>query len=208
MTRFFISDTHFFHLNILKYANRPFNDINHMNEVLVNNWNSVVSAEDTVYHLGDFALGDKSRWDSVTSRLLGRKVLITGNHDAVFMGNKENYRDKYRHLYESFDEVHHNKRGVWLDDGTIVDLSHYPYDGDSHDGDRYTDYRLEDRGRVLIHGHTHREYHGTDQNERYRMATSRSKRGSIQVHVGVDNHHYRPVTEDEVIDMINLVRGK
>ena len=29
-----------------------------MNEILIHNWNSVVDPQDTVYHLGDFGLGD------------------------------------------------------------------------------------------------------------------------------------------------------
>ena len=49
----FTSDVHFFfHKNIIKYSNRPFNDVNHMNDSLINNWNSVVGENDTVYSLG------------------------------------------------------------------------------------------------------------------------------------------------------------
>lgn len=196
--RHFVSDTHFGHLNIIKYSNRPFKDVSHMNEVLIGNWNEVVAPNDTVYHLGDVALGDKSLWESVFSRLNGYKVLVVGNHDAVFLGNKEPYREKYLHLYEAFDEIYDNLSGFWLDDGTIVNLSHFPYDGDSHGKDRYSEHRIIDRGRVLIHGHTHAEYdkHGVG------ARVSRSKRGSLQIHVGCDAWDYAPVSEDKVIELI------
>lgn len=38
---FFTSDTHFGHANIINLCNRPFKDVNHMNDMLVENWNSV-----------------------------------------------------------------------------------------------------------------------------------------------------------------------
>lgn len=48
-----------------------------MDERLLDNWNSVVSSKDIVYHLGDVYFG---RTD-VLEKLNGRKRLIMGNHD-------------------------------------------------------------------------------------------------------------------------------
>ena len=55
-TTFFTADTHFGHANIIKYTNRPFDSPNHMDDILIANWNAVVGPDDEVYHLGDFAL--------------------------------------------------------------------------------------------------------------------------------------------------------
>lgn len=35
---FFTSDTHFNHANIIRFCNRPFKDVNQMNEVLIENY--------------------------------------------------------------------------------------------------------------------------------------------------------------------------
>lgn len=72
-----ISDTHFGHTNILEYANRPFQNVDDMNEYMVERWNSVVKEGDKVYHLGDVYFKDAS----MLSQLNGKKRLILGNHD-------------------------------------------------------------------------------------------------------------------------------
>lgn len=54
---FFTSDTHFFHANIIKYANRPFGSVEEMNEELIRCWNETVPEDGVVYHLGNFSFG-------------------------------------------------------------------------------------------------------------------------------------------------------
>lgn len=73
---FFIADTHFGHENIIQYCGRPFENATEMDEVIIRNWNRVVTKEDTVYHLGDFALARKDR---VVEYF--RIILVMGNHD-------------------------------------------------------------------------------------------------------------------------------
>ena len=82
---FVTSDSHFGHRNIVQKFDppRPFNDEHHMNEMLVQNWNSVVKPGDKVYHLGDVFFGDKENFARLWPRLNGKKRLIVGNHDDV-----------------------------------------------------------------------------------------------------------------------------
>ncbi|NTF31798.1 hypothetical protein [Rhizobium skierniewicense] len=82
--KFYISDTHFLHTNIIAMQPRPFSSIDEHDEHLIRAWNSVVGLDDIVYHLGDFAFSllekaDRIRW--IFSRLSGRKYLMYGNHD-------------------------------------------------------------------------------------------------------------------------------
>ena len=90
---FVTADTHFNHINILKYCNRPFETIEEMNETIIKNWNETVSNNDLVYHLGDFMMGLSIRnheasfvkFKELVSRLRGKIRLITGNHDKALI---------------------------------------------------------------------------------------------------------------------------
>lgn len=78
---FVTSDHHFFHRNIIDYENRPFPNITTMNDVMIHRWNSIISDDDIVVHLGDFALTNFDNTKEVFDKLNGRKYLIMGNHD-------------------------------------------------------------------------------------------------------------------------------
>lgn len=100
---FFTSDCHFNHAKIILYSNRkPFyregvdnlkdthtwvsdevakDCCNKMDNGIIDNWNSVVSKDDTVYHLGDFCFTGNNVARDYEKRLNGRVVHINGNHD-------------------------------------------------------------------------------------------------------------------------------
>lgn len=79
---FFIADTHFGGENIRRYENRPFKTAEEMDRALIENWNRVVAAEDTVYVLGDFSdYEDEEKDREILKRLNGTKILVMGNHD-------------------------------------------------------------------------------------------------------------------------------
>ena len=112
---FYVADTHFGHANVIRYDNRPFKNIEEMDETLINNWNNVVKKEDIVYILGDFCWKKENEWIDILDRLNGKKVLIRGNHDLKQMSSK--LKNKFEDI-KDYKEIY--------DNGTKVILSHYP----------------------------------------------------------------------------------
>jgi calcineurin-like phosphoesterase family protein len=82
---YFIADEHYGHRNIIKYCNRPFDDVNHMNETLIANFNMKVPPNGLTYHIGDIFWNSVSPEDAdrILGRLNGRHILIWGNHDET-----------------------------------------------------------------------------------------------------------------------------
>ena len=88
---FFCADNHFSHSNIIKYCLRPFATVDEMDEVLIQNWNSVVKQGDIVYFLGDFAFRNVEKALAIRKRLRGNIFFIEGNHDAAARKIKETF---------------------------------------------------------------------------------------------------------------------
>lgn len=78
---YIISDTHFSHANIIKYCDRPYNNISEMNQDIIDKWNSTVSPDDIVFHLGDVGFGLVEQLKPLVESLNGHKILLRGNHD-------------------------------------------------------------------------------------------------------------------------------
>lgn len=112
---FYISDLHFDHKNVIKFDSRPFFTLEEMNKTLINNWNSVVAKDDTVYILGDFCWSKEDRWIEIMKQLNGNKQLIKGNHCLKKMSPK---------LRAMFQDVKDYKEIT--DSGKHVCMSHFP----------------------------------------------------------------------------------
>lgn len=184
--RFFTADLHFGHENIIRYCDRPFSSVTEMNEGLVANWNAVVGDSDEVWVLGDVAMGPIDASLEHVTRLNGRKVLLTGNHDRCWAGNDrdtDEWLERYRSVgFSSIDQGTVSTRIA----GHEVLAGHFPYEGDSHDEDRFTRWRPHDDGRWLLHGHVHTKWKVHDR----------------QINVGVDVWDYAPVTESVLAEII------
>lgn len=83
MKYFFTSDTHYCHAGIIDHCKRPFKNVEHMNEILIRNFNSRVTSDDIVFFLGDFCFKSSGEFNAKTflNRLNGNFIFILGNHD-------------------------------------------------------------------------------------------------------------------------------
>jgi calcineurin-like phosphoesterase family protein len=79
---FFTADTHFGHMQALFAFNRQFDGLYAMNEVMINNWNSIVEPDRIVYHIGDFGFWNVQDLTKIFMALNGHKILIVGNNDC------------------------------------------------------------------------------------------------------------------------------
>lgn len=175
---FFTSDTHFGHSNIIKYCQRPFNSAEHMDEVLINNWNEVVSPQDIVFHLGDFCFGSDKEWIKILQRLNGTKYLILGNHDLKKIANSNQIKDY-------FADINMQMRVV-VDKQKML-LNHYPFL--CFEGGYQNVWQL--------FGHVHSSKHSTGLDKERLVHLF-----PTQYDVGVDNNNYRPVSFSQVSQII------
>jgi|TARA_B100000963_G_scaffold148538_1_gene129562 calcineurin-like phosphoesterase family protein len=67
--------------SIKKYK-REFEHVDEMTDALINNWNTVVTKDDTVFHLGNFAHDPKTAQDAML-RLNGKIMFCLGEHDEA-----------------------------------------------------------------------------------------------------------------------------
>ena len=140
--KFFTSDTHFFHANILKFTDdagnriRPFDGVEEMHEYMIEKWNSVVGDNDYVYHLGDVTFRYDGGFNNLMTRLKGKKRLIVGNHDKIWNPALQLHFEKVD-IWKGFSNKGDEGRGGFT-------ASHFKL-------------RLETLrdGTCNVHGHTH-----------------------------------------------------
>lgn len=79
---FFTEDEHYGHTNIIRFCDRPFENVQEMDTKLIRRHNEVVEVEDTVVHAGDFAWCKREKEaQAYVKQLNGRHVFIRGSHD-------------------------------------------------------------------------------------------------------------------------------
>lgn len=189
MTVWFTSDPHWGHRFVASL--RGFEQTADHDIALLENFHSMVKEGDVTWWLGDLAMNAPDYALSQIATIPGRHHLITGNHDKVASIFRDAHRWQRQYL-EVFDSVQAFARRRIA--GQEVLLSHYPYLTDAGEGGadhtftpRYTQYRLPDEGRWLLHGHTHNKdqrVHGK------------------QIHVGLDAWDMRPVNLDQIQDIV------
>ncbi len=175
MAVFFTSDTHFGHKAVIDYCSRPYRtadgqlDVVAMNRELTLRWNARVGPRDTVYHLGDFAMGPRKDLAGYRKKLNGRIILIRGNHD----------RSATAMLEAGFDEVH-NSLIYSVADFDVL-LAHKP--DLSQNEAMAAGLGVTIRCKYMLCGHVHDAW---------------ARQGNI-INVGVDVRQYEPKTLEELL---------
>lgn len=168
--KWFTSDTHWGHEKVIQYSNRPFANAEEMNEKLADEWNSVVSPLDEIWHLGDLSFMNLDKTADILCKLNGRKFLLFGNHDSQARKNKRFLEDFFEGWFD-YKEITHDFGG---ERPTKIVLCHYPL----------LEWRECHYGSVMLHGHCHG-------NARYT--------GDFRImDIGVDCTNYRPISVDQV----------
>ena len=183
--RWFTSDLHFGHKNVITYCDRPWATVEEMNEALIKIWNDTVHPKDTVYCLGDLSMSPRVM-EEISAKLNGHKILVAGNHDRCFAWNgKPRTRELIRYSAAGWEV--HQTLDLELKDGTNILLSHLPYhDPETKQHDvRYLEYRPQDKGQFLLHGHQHAKY----------------LKAGRKIDVGIDNN-FSLYNEDYIIKLI------
>jgi len=168
---FFTADHHFGHANIIKHCSRPFQNVQEMDEVLINNWNAAVKPNDTVYIAGDLFFRNATSTEEYLQRLNGKKHLLIGNHDKDWM--------KKTDLPRFFESV---ERMMEISDGAHkITLCHYPMM--TWNGIKKSAY--------MIHGHIH-----NNTNADY-FPLIRNMPNLLNA--GVEINGYKPVSFNELV---------
>ncbi len=172
------SDTHFGHTNIIKYCNRPFCDVQDMDNQLIDNWNQIVKNDDLVFHLGDFAFGrvplDIKRY---FNQLNGKIILILGNHDNKL--TKEDY------LKIGFQKVCDKWEGILFNTYCVFSHCQMLY------------WNKSEHGSIHMYGHQHAE---SDISDKIKSIYASNRR----YNVGVDLNYYKPIN---IFDIINKIKN-
>lgn len=171
---YFISDTHLGHEAVIKCAARPFDSVYDVDEAIIARWNARVNNGDTVYIVGDLCweTSDAPRY---LSRLNGKKILITGNHDEKWLRRTDGA--KYFEHVAAYSETEIDR--------VKITLCHYPmleWRNSRKRGSKKLGY--------LIHGHMHRR---ADEFFKPMLMLPHA------LNAGADLNDFTPVTFDEFV---------
>ena len=134
---FFTSDMHIGHKNVLKLSNRPFDNIEQHDKIIIDNYNRVVGKDDLCYILGDISWSQSlNEYKRIFSQLNGQKYVILGNHDS----KKSLLRCEKEGLILGVSESKIIRYGT-----KFIYLSHYPC----------REWAGYFRGYYHLYGHTH-----------------------------------------------------
>ena len=180
MNTFFIADTHFGHANCIDFDDRPFSNVDEMDNEIIQRWNKKVGENDDVYIVGDFAYRNNRPVRHYTSRLNGHLHLIRGNHDQI---NEEtlNCFEEIRDMKEIKVPLYGTERRVFM---CHYFIPNYP-------GSRYQ--------AIHLHGHSHQGGGSRIEEDIKRLMTARGE-WCFAVNVGCMYQDSEPQTLEEIVE--------
>jgi calcineurin-like phosphoesterase family protein len=188
---YFTSDTHYSHKNICRATTnwmdadsvtRDFKSLDHMNDTIVNNINSIVGENDVLIHLGDWSFGGFENIAEFRSRIICKNIhLVLGNHDEHIERNKDNIQRLFMSVnhYINLDIRRPSIKGKGQMDKYRFILCHFPI----------ASWNGMNNGVIHAHGHVHLPPH-------QRIGNGRS------LDVGVDGNGLEPISLDEVLSLL------
>lgn len=176
MERWFVSDWHLWDENIIKYASRPFDNANQMNEALLDYHNQFVKTPDHFYMLGDATMWRGGRDER--EKFIGFVRRFNG-HGRIFLGNHDHWPASV-YTQAGFEKIH----ATWCDQEGLI-YSHIPL----HPSE------LAFGVIANVHGHIH-------SNPSPKPAVAVDSKGVVYVkpyiNVSVEVTNYRPIHLDEL----------
>ena len=181
--RFFTSDLHFGHENVLRFDDRKFKDVDEMDAELIRRWNAKVGKGDIVYVFGDMIWKTRNGVaEDLIKSLNGQIILIKGNHDRFLHNTRAKNALAGVKDYEDIS--------VTLEDGTVrrCILSHY-----------FMPFYIGHRNNAIhLHGHSHNTEEHLHELEITEILRQKGYTPRI-VNVGCMHWNYEPVTLDEIL---------
>lgn len=168
--KYYISDCHFGHKNVLIFDQRPFADIEEMDQAMIENWNQKVGKDDEVYILGDFQYRSDKGPVWYLQKLNGKKYLVIGNHDEKTL--------KYPGALDYFEKM--DKMMHVEDNGKHICLCHFPI----------CEWNGYYRNSYHLYGHIHARLSDT-------CLVMRSRKNAYNAAACINN--YTPSTLEEII---------
>ena len=168
---FFTSDLHFGHKNLCVGLRGM--SVEESDQLIINNWNKVVTKRDLVYVLGDITMENQNEIPKYISQLNGRIVLIGGNHDT------KQCCDVYRKLGITV-------MGCLKYKGFIC--THIPVHP----------YELEQEDRQLLRGNIHGHVHRSDTIDGMEYEP-KTDYGPLYYNVNTELHNYTPIAFDDIL---------
>ena len=177
--KYFSSDWHFGHSNVIKFSNRPFKDIEEMDKKILEMILDTVNKGDEIYFLGDLGFQKSPTLDRLF-RELPKKVnfnWVIGNHDKKVLNHYQQFANKVDSIMETFIRVDEKKQRIVM--------CHYPM----------LTWNQSFRGAWQLFGHHHKNGHEKN-------LLPEQLKGKVH-NVNLEYSDYKMISEDDLVRIMN-----